>query len=103
MRNELKVTPEQLENQANIVRGYLNDMKGAFDSLRSLVDGSNGYWIGEAAESHRKAYMNQITAIDTMFKRYQEHIADLEKIAGIHGENERKSTEFADELPISTL
>lgn len=103
MKDRLNVTPEILEHQANTVRNCLMDMKGTFDTLRSLVDGSNGYWIGEAAEAHRRAYMNQMTAVDDMFRRYQEHIADLEEIAGIHREAEAGSTAFADELPESTL
>lgn len=103
MKDRLNVAPEILEQQANVVRNQLMDMQETFNALRSLVEGSSGYWIGEAAEAHRRAYLNQMTNIDDMFRRYQEHIVDLEGIAGIHREAEAASTTFADELPESTL
>ena len=99
----LTVTPEQLKSQSGVVQTELNTMKGYFDELQSLVNGTSRYWIGEAGEVHRKLYTAQVKTIEEMFRRYEEHVRDLQIMGGVYSEAEMAAETQAESLPQSTL
>ena len=99
----LTVTPEQLKTQSGVVKTELGTMKGYFDELRTLVNGTSRYWIGEAGEVHRKLYTAQVKTIEDMFRRYEEHVTDLEIMGGVYSEAEMRAEAQAEALPQSTL
>ena len=41
----LKVDPEVLRAQSNTVENERRKMQGYFDDLKSVIEGSSGYWI----------------------------------------------------------
>lgn len=103
LSGRLLVTPEELEKQANITQNTINRMRNSFDSLEQLIQGSQSYWTGEASDAHRQAYQSLRGRVDEMFLRYQDHVSDLETVAGIHRENEMSLDAMIDELPDSNL
>ena len=56
---ELLVTPEVLNQKAGEVEKLVANMRTRFENMKTLVDKSSGYWIGEAGEMHRKNYADQ--------------------------------------------
>lgn len=103
LTGKITVTTEQLSAKSGAVKGELNQLKSNFDNLKNLIDGTSSYWTGSAADKHRSFYAKKISSIDEMFRRYQEHIVDLEKMAGIYQQAEAAATNAADELPASML
>lgn len=100
---ELTVTPEELSAKAADVRGANKDLQESFERMRTLFAQTANYWKGEAAEAHREAYNKKLPSIDEILARYEEHVVDLEKMAGVYQEAEVKATNLADELVASTL
>ena len=99
----LKVDPEVLRAQSSTVENERKKMQGYFEDLRSVIEGSSGYWIGEAGDAHRKLYLSRIGKVEEMLARYQEHVRDLQIMAGVYTEAEAKATSQAEALPASTL
>lgn len=99
----LTVTPEELVAQADRVRTSAKSLQERFDQMKRLVDETEYYWKGEAAEAHREGYHKNRSAIEEIISRYQEHVRDLETMAGVYREAETTSTNLADELAASTL
>ena len=97
LTGQIIVTTEQLRAQANVVRQELGNMQSQFDH------GSSGYWIGEAGDAHRKQYTSRISSVEEMFKKYAEHVKDLEEMAGVYEAAEQAASSAADSLPMSLL
>lgn len=103
INGQLTVTPEELEAQAGQVRNLKKDLKDCFDNLKKLVKETSHYWKGDAAEAHREGYNRNQTSIDEIIARYEEHVRDLEAMAGVYREAETTAANLANELPASTL
>lgn len=100
---KLTVTPEELSQQAGQVKEAAKDLKQRFDRMKQLMKETEYYWKGEAAEEHRNAYTKNQGNIEEIVARYEEHIRDLETMAGVYQEAEITSQNLADELAASTL
>ena len=99
----LLVTPEELSTQSGQVRNASGELKTCFDQLKNLISDSAYYWKGEAAEAHRENYNKNQNTIDEIIARYNEHVKDLEVMAGVYREAEAAAANLADELPASML
>ncbi len=100
---ELLVTPEVLNQKAGEVEKLVANMRTRFENMKTLVDKSSGYWIGEAGELHRKNYADQKDNIDTILRRLSEHPGDLRTIAQTYTTVELKTQEIAANLPGDVL
>lgn len=102
-QGKITVTPEELSAKAEVVRGANTDLQDAFERMRTLIAQTSIYWTGEAAEAHREGYNKNLPSIEEIVARYEEHVVDLEKMAGVYQEAEIKVTNLIDELPAMTL
>lgn len=100
---ELLVTPEQLNIKAGEVEKYVANMRTRFENMKTLVEKSSGYWVGEAGDRHRKNYDEQKEPIDTILRRLSEHPRDLRAIAQTYTAVELKAQEIAVDLPGNVL
>lgn len=100
---QLTVTPEELAVQAAQVRSAAKDLQDSFNRMKNLVAETGNYWKGKAANAHRDGYAKNQTTIDEIIARYQEHVRDLEEMAGVYREAETAATNLADELPAITI
>ena len=105
MANEgrILVDPQALETQANAVYNAAEALRMAFEEMNKRIRETESYWKGDAAEAHRKNYTKNQSNIEEILARYNEHVRDLEQMAGIYREAETKATNLADELPLSNL
>ena len=101
--SEITVTPEELEVQANQVRAAAKELQDCFSRMRDLVTGTENCWKGNAADAHRSGYLKNQASIDEIIARYQEHVIDLEKMAGIYREAENTAVQLVDTLQPSGL
>lgn len=95
----LRVTPSQLQNQAQEVTKQIQTMENAFTELEQLIEKTSFYWIGEAGDLHRRKYQEGKETINEMLRRWKEHPNDLMQMAGVYSETEQKLEELASVLP----
>lgn len=103
MIGKLLVSPEQMKTAAGELTEYVNQMQECFESMRRTVEGSSSYWQGDAGEAHRELYTKRVAKTEEIIRRYQEHIRDLNEMAGVYSEAERKAADAAESLPASSL
>ena len=95
----LQVTPEEMRSAASQLSEYLQNMQSCFDVMRNTVAGTEGYWVGEAGDAHRRLYHSQVEKTEEILRRYQEHVRDLNTMAGVYDDAERAAAREADQLP----
>lgn len=100
---QLTVTPEELAAQAQQVRSAASELQESFSRMKNLVTETGDYWTGEAADAHRDGYYKKQTSIEEIIARYNEHVRDLEEMAGVYREAEATAASLADELPALTI
>lgn len=71
----VKVTPEVLKQKAAEVSQQIRVLDSLFKQLESKVNGTRSYWVGEAGEMHRRAYIEEK-------KEYRAYAASFERTPG---------------------
>lgn len=99
----LKVSAPQMQAAASNLNTYVGEMQNAFQSMKTIMEQSVSYWVGEAGDTHRELYQEQIGQIEEILARYREHINDLNTMAGVYHEAEASAQSVADELPMINL
>lgn len=100
---ELLVTPEVLNQKAVEVEKNVAAMRTHFETMRTLVGKSKGYWVGEAGDMHRQNYTEQQENIEQILRRLAEHPADLRVIAQTYSETELRIEDVIESLPGDVL
>ena len=94
-----RVQPDVLDEKAQIVSSQVKSIEDLFKSIQSTVSSTRNYWIGEAGNTHRKAFQSQKDDIETILKRLKEHPVDLRKIAGTYRDGEKVVADIMNGLP----
>ena len=81
---KIRVTTEQLRTAADEASVYINKVSEHFDSIKSTVCATSGYWEGEGQEAFRRSYMDRLDRIERALKGFGENADDLRRIAGIY-------------------
>lgn len=95
----IKVAPEKLKEQAEIVTGYVDAIKKDFDGIRQVVKKTGIYWQGDASKKHRRIFDENEEDIEQLLKRLREHPVDLQKMAGVYDKVEEMNKMLANSLP----
>lgn len=103
MTGVIKVNSEVLKAQSTEVNGAINNLRNYFESIKSTVNNSRSYWEGEAAEVHRRMYADIESEVETILRRWQEHVTDLQQMAGVYEQVENAASEAAGSLPDNLL
>lgn len=103
LEGHITVTTEELSTQASVVQTQLSYMMENFNTIKALIDGTQSYWTGTAGDVHRQLYSSKQSRMEEMFRRFQEHIRDLQTMAGIYQQAEHMAVLATDDLPASTL
>lgn len=98
-----KVTPEVLTAKSTEVANKVNSMRLHFEELKSLVDKTSGYWIGEAGDKHRSMYQDLEDDVEQILKRLGEHPVDLVAIAQQYSDVELKIQQEIQSLPSDVI
>ena len=94
----LTVEPKQMETKASEITELIAEVKKAFQEIESSIDGTKGYWKGQASDKHYKMFWENKDEIEEVIKRLEEHPRDLLEMAGIYEEAERANVELAQTL-----
>ena len=101
---QLKVTPTELQSKSNSVSKISNSMKNEYASLKNIIDRTSGYWIGDGGNAHRSKFSEQNSDVDEMFHRIQEHVTDLQVMAGVYIDTEQSIvSQIQESLPADVI
>lgn len=95
----VKVSTEVLRDKAQNVTANIRKMESCFRELEGIISRTGYYWIGDAAEQHRKIYNNQRESVEQMIKRLKEHPGDLLAISQNYDLAEKQAAEAGSRLP----
>lgn len=95
----VKISTGQLATASGDINGKVNALKAAFEEMTEAINRTNGYWLGEAGEAHRKAYLQMQPHQEEALKRLREQGNDLAQIAGIWEAAEQEVKELGLTLP----
>lgn len=96
---KILVTPEELKAKSTEVSNKVADMTTHFTQLKSYVDKTATYWIGDGGDVHRQQYADLVDEVEEILKRLAEHPKDLLEIAGVYSDVEKQIEEFSMALP----
>lgn len=99
----LKVTPEEMVSASSTLSGYVSQMQSCFDAVKRTMDATQSYWVGLAGDAHRNLYNQKIEKTQEFIARCNEHVRELNEMAGVYSEAETAATNTIEELPISNL
>lgn len=99
----VKVTTEELRSKASEAEASINNMKSSFEELVNMMDGTSGYWEGEAGTLYRNTYKKQNEVIQEILKNIQEYPTKLLQIAGVYETSESTNVTSASELETNLL
>lgn len=94
-----KVTPEELQKQAENILNTSKIVRTKFEDLLSRVNGSSGYWEGIAAESFRSQCLEYQKTLEDILASLTEHATDLKDIAMVYTNVEQFNNEITEDLP----
>lgn len=101
---QLKVETSELIAKSNSVSKISKTMKNEYASLKNIIDRSSRYWIGDGGNAHRNKFNEQNSDVDEMFRRIQEHVTDLQVMAGVYVDTEQNiKSEIQDSLPADVI
>lgn len=96
---QIKVDSAVLNSKAQTVSKSITNMEKCFEQLKTIINRTSYYWIGEAGDMHRKIYANQQPKVEEMMKRLKEHPKDLMLMAQTYEVTEKEVESMAAELP----
>ena len=96
MEGILKVTPEKLIQTSGefAVEG---------GEMMSLVQGLGSIWQGEAAASYGGRFSSLQSDMDKLYRMVQEHVTDLQEMAGHYQKAESSNTEQGSGLHVNIV
>lgn len=84
----LRVTPELLVKQANIIEDDIICMRNEISQISSIVMETSVYWLGEAGNKQRVDYDDNIQNINNMLERLSQNPIKLLQMAELYSEAE---------------
>lgn len=95
--------PDELREQSEKVRQNANVMRTIWQEITHLVNTTNTYWNGEAAEHFRNAFNNYTDVIESMASKVENQAVRLERIAGVYDEAAIQTEQIIEALPTDIL
>lgn len=80
---EIRVDPTELIGKSESVSESIRKMQDRLGELGNIIRRTEGYWIGEAGEQHRKMYFDQEAVQTEIMNRLSRHPKNLLMMAGI--------------------
>lgn len=90
-----EVDTARLISAAGTLKEKIQKAETSYNNVMTIVKNTNRYWIGQAGDEHRSAFLDQQDDIDQILVRLKEHPDDLLKIAGVYEEAEKETETIA--------
>ena len=79
----LSYDTDRLTAAAATLREKIQKAETSYENVMTIVKNTERYWIGEAGNEHRNAFLEERDDIDQILLRLKEHPTDLLAIAGV--------------------
>ena len=99
----IKASPGALQQSAQEVEKAVAELRIRFQGVEEAVNRSEGYWQGDAADTHRSIYREMKTDAEEILARFQEHAGDLRAMAANYLEAEQEVKGHAADLPSDVI
>lgn len=99
----LVVKPENLNTQASEVSNQISTLNGLFESMKTNVNKTAGYWIGDGGDAHRRLYQEQQSKIEEIISTLSERVSELNQMASNYISGENQAVSEASELPTDVI
>lgn len=93
---EIKVTPETLVSISADVTQKISSVQSAFTELEGIIQNTASYWEGDGHDAFVEAYQLRKDNYMSILQSFQDHIANLQQIAGGY----QQADTFAEELSL---
>ena len=95
---QVLVTPEQLEATSNEFSGTGQQVAGTTQQMLDIVKGMSGSWQGEASTAYLTKFNLHNEDIQKVKRMIDEHVSDLQQMAGIYRKAEQANQQLSSEL-----
>lgn len=87
---KMNVLPNELDIKAQEAATAIFEMEQLLANVQDIVNRTEYYWNGEAAEINRKVFLEQKEDMEAILSRLKEYPETLRKVANIYRETEEK-------------
>ena len=91
----IQVTSQQLRDKAAELRNQNNNVKSQIENLRAQENSLSGMWEGEARESFRNAFQQDIAKMNEFVSAIEQYATALVNIATEYDNAEAKNVSTA--------
>lgn len=91
----VKVDAAILQEKAEEAFAKIQVYQSGLEQIRSLIQGSAGFWAGQAGDLYRESMQNQISNAMEILQEFSEYPKDLLNYAGIYSETISKTESIA--------
>ena len=95
----IRVTPQVLKDQSNLVIGDIKDIKKHWRDIVDLVNGSKNYWEGDASDIHIRILKDVEDDINKLIDRLGQNPVKLQMMAGVYETTEAEAEGASADLP----
>lgn len=95
----LRVNTDILTQRASDAERKISNMESRLNEIKSLIDRTSGYWIGEAGDKCRKDYQEQQDSVNKILKEMKTEPQKLLEIAGVYVSKEKDAAGKSGPLP----
>lgn len=100
---EFMVKPERLYDESEHLLILESRMRENMEMVAQLMRATEGYWKGDAADTHRHLFFDQREILNESMTRLELRAKDLAEIAGNYLDEEHRSLAEADALPSDAI
>lgn len=103
MADLINVKTDALRTMADEVSVELTAISGEFDSMISVINGTNAYWQGDAADAFRAKLNGKRDKMNSFLKRLNEYISDLGAISQVYETVEKQAQDLSAALETDVI
>ena len=99
----IRVSPEILSGQARQVLARIRSIENRFERIETAADRSDGYWSGEAGDTHRRVFRGYREEIEQTLERFRAAAESLEQTAKNYTAAEAAAESESEGLPADVI
>ncbi len=99
----IKVDPQDLRTASREFSSNASEVKKLTGEMINLINETASAWKGNASQSYIRKFDELQADMNKMDKMIEEHITDLEKMAGVYETAESENAAMANKLETSVI
>lgn len=99
----IQVEPQLLMSASEDITRKTKTVEGTFFEMRTKVQQTSAFWIGDAAELHRSLFDEQLPAMESIVNRFLEQAKKLKQIATNYAAAQSTVVAVVEDLPYDAI